>query len=169
MSRTGLKFCGASSSKGYHLRQHLQAKIQPQMCQYQEYVGLDPTKPVFKVSDIVRLTTVPSATETRNLKKLLVSSLDMILSKKWITKALISLCRCTCWSGSSLFANPRRQVFSHWGPCHKGTFFMMITLDYRQFNQWILPLQIPLVSFANTSTNKFPIFPRNCSQCHSKI
>ena len=35
-----------------------------------------------------------------------VASLVMILSKKQITKVLISLCRCTGWSVPSLFANP---------------------------------------------------------------
>ena len=41
----------------------------------------------------------------RKLEFRLVASLDMILSKKLITKALISLRRCTGWSASLLFAN----------------------------------------------------------------
>ena len=40
----------------------------------------------------------------------------MILSKKRITKALIRLHGCAGWSAPVLFANPRRQVFSHRGP-----------------------------------------------------
>ena len=40
----------------------------------------------------------------------------VILSKKWITKALIRLCRCAGRSAPVLFANPRRQVFLGWGP-----------------------------------------------------
>ena len=35
----------------------------------------------------------------------------MILSNKWLTKALISLCRCAGWSAPLLFANPRSPVF----------------------------------------------------------
>ena len=45
-----------------------------------------------------------------------VASLDMILFRKPITKALIRLHRCAGWSVPVLFANPRRQVFSHQGP-----------------------------------------------------
>ena len=42
----------------------------------------------------------------------------MILSKKRITKALISLRGCAGWSAPVLFANPQRQVFSRRGPNH---------------------------------------------------
>ena len=45
-----------------------------------------------------------------------VASLHMKLTKKRITKALISLCGCAGWSASVLFTNPRRQVFSRCGP-----------------------------------------------------
>ena len=41
---------------------------------------------------------------------MLVASLDMILSKKRITKALISLRVRADWSAPLLFANHRRQV-----------------------------------------------------------
>ena len=40
----------------------------------------------------------------------------MVLSKTRKTKALIRLPRCAGWSAPVLFANPRRQVFSHRGP-----------------------------------------------------
>ena len=46
----------------------------------------------------------------------LVESLDMELSKKRITKALISLRGCAGWSAPLLFANPQRQVFSRPDP-----------------------------------------------------
>ena len=44
------------------------------------------------------------------------ASLDIILSKKRITKSLNSLRECAGWSASLLFANHRRQVFSRKGP-----------------------------------------------------
>ena len=40
----------------------------------------------------------------------------MILSKNQITKGLIRLSGCAGWSAPVLFADPRRQVFSRWGP-----------------------------------------------------
>ena len=40
----------------------------------------------------------------------------MILSDKRIPKAFIRLHRCVGWSEPLLFANTRRQVFSHRGP-----------------------------------------------------
>ena len=40
----------------------------------------------------------------------------MIVSKKRITKALISLRGCAGWSVSLLFTKPRRQIFSRRGP-----------------------------------------------------
>ena len=40
----------------------------------------------------------------------------MILSRKGIIKALVSLCGCAGWSVPLLFANLRRQVFSRQGP-----------------------------------------------------
>ena len=40
----------------------------------------------------------------------LEASLDMMLSSKQITKALISLHGCTSWSASLLFANPRVEA-----------------------------------------------------------
>ena len=70
------------------------------------------TKPVFGVSE--------------------KASLDMVLSKKQITKALISLCGWAGWSVPLLFANPRRQVFSRQGPIEIWILFLsgaMIVLD----------------------------------------
>ena len=45
-----------------------------------------------------------------------VASLQIILSKTRIIKALIRLRGCAGWSAPVLFANPRRQVFSRRGP-----------------------------------------------------
>ena len=65
-------------------------------------------KPVFWVSDKVRLKPVSSATETsEKIENLLVACLDMILSNKRITKALIRLRRCAGWSAPLLLANTK--------------------------------------------------------------
>ena len=70
-------------------------------------------KPVSGVSDKPKLKQVSSATETsQKIEISLVASLDMIVSKRPITKALISLNGCAGWSATLLFANPQRQVFS---------------------------------------------------------
>ena len=85
-------------------------------------MGLDVTKPVFGVSDIVRLKQVSSATETRwKIEISLEASLDMILSNQRITKALIRLCGCAGWSAPLLITNHQRQVFSRRGPNHVQT------------------------------------------------
>ena len=58
-------------------------------------MGLDPTIPIVGVSEKARLKPVSSATETsKKIEILLVASLDMILSNKRITKALIRLREC---------------------------------------------------------------------------
>ena len=76
-------------------------------------MGLLAIKPVFRVSNKARLKLATSATETRwKTENLLVSSLDMILSKKRITKALIRLRECAGWSAPLLFANTEDR-FSH--------------------------------------------------------
>ena len=65
-------------------------------------MGLVVTKLVFGVSDKVRFKQVCSATETSwKIEILLVASLDMILSNKRITKALIRLGGCTGWSADA--------------------------------------------------------------------
>ena len=62
---------------------------------------------------------VSSATETsKKIGILLVASSDMILYKERMTMALIRLRGCAGWSAPLLFANHRRQVFSHRGPYH---------------------------------------------------
>ena len=72
-------------------------------------MGLDATKPVFGVSDEARLKPVSSATETsQKIELSFVASLDMVLSKKRITKAVIRLRGCAGWSAPVLFASPRR-------------------------------------------------------------
>ena len=44
-----------------------------------------------------------------------MASLDIILFKKRIIKALIGMRKCTGWSAPLLFASPQRQVFSRGG------------------------------------------------------
>ena len=64
-------------------------------------MGRNVRKPVFGVSDKVRLKPACSATETSlKIGILLVASLDMILYKRGITKT------CAGWSTPLLFANP---------------------------------------------------------------
>ena len=66
-----------------------------------------------------------------------VAGLEMTLSKKRITKALIRLRGCAGWSAPVLFANRGRQVFSRRGPDSGGIglrhFFMrrfdLVTVD----------------------------------------
>ena len=71
------------------------------------HIGIDATKSVFGVSDKARLKPVSAAAETSSKFKIsLVANLDMILSKKRITKALISLREGAGWSALLLFANP---------------------------------------------------------------
>ena len=75
-------------------------------------MGLDATKPVFGVSDKARLKPVPSAIEISwTIEISLVASLNMILSEKRTTKALISLRGCTGWSTPLLFVNPKDRFF----------------------------------------------------------
>ena len=70
-------------------------------------MGLVVTKPVFGVSEKARLKPVSSATETRKKIEIsLVASLDIVLYKTRITKALIRLRGCAGWSAPVLFANP---------------------------------------------------------------
>ena len=64
------------------------------------------TKPVFGVVDKLELKPASKATETRYLIEIsLVASLDIIVSKKRLTKALVSLRGCAGWSAPLLFAN----------------------------------------------------------------
>ena len=69
-------------------------------------MSLAVTKPVFRVSEKTRLKPVSSATETSlKIEISLVTSLDIVLNKTRITKALIRLRRCAGWS-VPVFANP---------------------------------------------------------------
>ena len=80
-------------------------------------MGRETRKLVFWVSDIARLKPVSSVTETRLKSEISsVASLDILLSKQRITKALIRLRGCSGWSAPLLFPNPRRQVFLCRGP-----------------------------------------------------
>ena len=82
-------------------------------------------KLVLEVSDKVRLKPACSATETsQKIKIALVASLEMILSNKGITKALIRLSKCAGWSATLLFTTPKRQVFSY-------LFFIFTTVSPR--------------------------------------
>ena len=54
--------------------------------------------------------------QLQRLARKLEASLHIILLKKGITKALISLRGCAGWCALLLFANPLRQVFSR--PAH---------------------------------------------------
>ena len=59
-------------------------------------MGIDMTKPIFRVSDEVKQKPACSATETNTNNEIsLVASFEMILSDKRITEALIRLCGCT--------------------------------------------------------------------------
>ena len=79
--------------------------------------GLVVRQPVFGVSEKVRFKPACSATETSSIYATsLVASVDMILSNKQITQALIRLRGCAGWSAPLLFANLRRQVLSRRGP-----------------------------------------------------
>ena len=78
-------------------------------------------KPVFGVSVKASFKPVSSAKETiLKIEISPVASLHMKLSKKRLTKTLISLRECANWSAPVLFANPRRQVFSRPGPNKPG-------------------------------------------------
>ena len=64
-------------------------------------------KTCLRGSNKARLKPVSSATETGlNIENLLVASLDLIISNKRITKALIRLRGCAGWSAPLLLANP---------------------------------------------------------------
>ena len=70
------------------------------------------TKPVIGVSLNVRLKPISSATETRSKNEIsLEASLDMKISKKRITKVLISLCMCPGLSAPLLLAHPEDRFF----------------------------------------------------------
>ena len=70
-------------------------------------MGLAARKPVFRVSDKARLKPVSSTTETSQKVEIsLEASLNLILSIKRITQALIRLRRCAGWSAPVLFENP---------------------------------------------------------------
>ena len=70
-------------------------------------------KPVFGISDQVRLKLACSAIETSlGLVILHIETTDIILSKRWITKALVRLRGCAGWSAPLLFAYGKKR-FSH--------------------------------------------------------
>ena len=76
-------------------------------------MGLNTRKAVFGVSKNLILKSACSATETNlKIEMLLVGSFDRILSKKQITKALISLQEGAGWSAPLSFANPEDRFSS---------------------------------------------------------
>ena len=80
-------------------------------------MGLVVRKPVFGISDKARLKPACSARETSwKIEMLLVTSLDVILSNKRISKALIGLRGRAGWSAPLLYPNHRRPVFLRRGP-----------------------------------------------------
>ena len=88
--------------------------------QTRSHMGLVARNPVFGVSDKTTLKPVCSASKTSlKIEISPVASLDMLLSIKRITMALISLRVCAGRSARSLFANLQRQVFSRCGPYYK--------------------------------------------------
>ena len=75
-------------------------------------------KPVFRVSDQVRLKLACSATEaSMRLEILVTETWDITLSRQETTKALIRLRGCAGWSAPLLFAYDIRHVFSWPGSC----------------------------------------------------
>ena len=75
-------------------------------------------KPVFGAWDSNQPDQLQKLTEIS-----LVASLDMILSYKRITQALIRLRRCAGWSAPLLFVTSQRQVFSRRSPDNKEHFY----------------------------------------------
>ena len=76
----------------------------------EETTVLHATKHVFMGSDKARLRPVSSAIEiSQKIEISLKANLDMILSNKSISKALISLRGYAGWSAPLLFANSRRH------------------------------------------------------------
>ena len=72
-------------------------------------MGLVAGKSVFGVSDKASFKPVSSATETSYKVEISpVASLQMLLSKRRITKALIRLRGCAGWSAPVLFETPQR-------------------------------------------------------------
>ena len=66
----------------------------------------------------------------------------MVLSKKRITKALISLRRCAGWSAPLLFAKPRRQAFLRRGDV--GAQLLLYLCPSTAVNGYIDKIWVPL-------------------------
>ena len=70
----------------------------------------------------------------------------MILSKKRITKALISLRRCAGWSAPLLIANPRRQVY------------LKVLLHIPAFNTvWVKLIKDSFTCLENINVSRFAL------------
>ena len=75
-------------------------------------MGLDARRPVLVVFDKTKLKPVTSAIGTsKKIENSLVACLDMIISNKQITKALIRLRGCAGWSAPLLFKKPTKTGF----------------------------------------------------------
>ena len=110
--------------------------------------------PAFVIFDKASFKPVSSATETcHKIEISPVPSLHIIISKKQITKALISLRGCASWSAPVLFANLRRQVFLRCGPYIR-TFLYQSAYGPRREKTC-------LQGFANNKGEDQPAHPRN--------
>ena len=69
-------------------------------------------------------------------------SINMVLSKKRITKALTSLRGCAGWSAHLLFANPKRQVFSRRGPEFLNLFCYTRNAVMQRISWWVNEHQV---------------------------
>ena len=80
------------------------------------------------------LTTKQDKNLSPQIKRLIsaVASIDMILSKTQIMKALINLCGCTGWSAPMFFANTGTETGFL---CHKSTdnFYVSDKCDYESY------------------------------------
>ena len=88
------------------------------------HMGLDATKPAFGVTNKARIKPVSPATETRKKIEIsLVASLDIKLSNKRITKALISLRKLVC---AVVVRKPPKTGFLTSRPIYPLTLTMLI-------------------------------------------
>ena len=79
---------------------------------FENHLGLIARKPVFGVPSKRVSNQSPQLQRlAKKIEILPVARLNMVLSKKRITKVLIRLRGCAGWSAPVLFANPERQVF----------------------------------------------------------
>ena len=101
-------------------------------------MGFEATKPVFGVSFKATLKPVSSASETcKKSENSCVASLDMMPSKKRITKVLVSLQGCAGLSPPFLVASPEGRFFWHRGSDFFSTNFIVYIQSYKSFSDGI--------------------------------